>query len=99
MSAMLYEDKSKTKEDLIAEREELRKKLHRVENLYQVALMHLHETAGDRCEYPCICDGMNDCPMLESDILNLGSLGKFPVYWCRENHYVMTKDQAMEDKS
>ena len=96
---MIYEDRIKTKEDLIAERDELKKKLSRVENLYQVALMHLHETAGDRCEYPCICDGMNDCSMLESDILDLGSLGKFPVYWCREYHYVMTEDQAREDKS
>lgn len=99
MSAMLYEDKSKTKEDVIAEREELREKLRRVENLYQVALMHLHETAGDRCEYPCICEGMNDCDMLESDILDLGSLGKFPVYWCRENRYVMSEKQAREDRS
>ena len=96
---MLYEDKSKTKEDLIAERDELRAKLRRVEEKYRAALMHLHETAGDRCEHPCICDGMNDCPMLESDILDLGSLGKFPVYWCRENRYAMTADQARGERA
>ena len=86
------------------ERDEYREKYRTLESKYRAALLHLHENPGDRCEHPCIIEPVTAkhpdvCEWLDSEVVDFGCGGSFPIHYCTYHHEFMTDDQAREERS